>query len=327
MENYNLHIVRSPLQLINVVEAIKTMALKNNILIMIGRPSETNNRQIEDVLKVINYQWRKIYYVEKTSKSNFIAYVRLIKEIKKLSFENIFIGEIDTINTVIIANVNYKNVFLVDDGASTIKRHNELLKEKKVSFREKMKFLRFKLFGLKGYKPYKINFFSFFDLEQKSDEIIVKNDFKNLKNNFQFEKNYSNNVYILGQPLYNKQITEETYINGLCKIFDYYKDKDFIYLKHRYEKPTATILDFLEIRAKVVQNQYPIEFDFLLKQEYPKYITGFFSTALYTLDRMFSDAEIKAFYIEKELFFNQENGEVVNECYDFFEKNNICIVK
>lgn len=327
MKKYNLHIARSPLQLINILEAIETMSLKNNILVIIDRKNQSNSSQIQAVLNAVDYEWEKIFTIKKSSKSNLFEYVKLIKEIKKLNYENILMGDIDTISNVVIANLKHDKVFLVDDGTSTLKRHEALLKNPKFSLQGKLKLLRFKLFGLKAFSKYQINFFTFFDLEQKSNELIIKNEFKNLKKKFHLSNNASNKVYILGQPLYNKEISEEDFILHLEKILDFYSDKEIVYLKHRYEKPTDKILEVLNDRATIYENKYPIELDFLLKKEYPKHITGFFSTALYTLNMMYNEADIKAFYMDKSLFFDEQRAEVVENYYEFFKTNGIEIIR
>lgn len=328
MKLSNLHIVRSPLQLINVLEAIETLDLKNNILLILDRKHETNSNQIQEVLKVIDFSWDKIYHIKKTKKSSFLEYISLIKKIKKLNFENIFIGDVDSISNVIISNLKHQNVFLVDDGTSTLKRHEEFVEERRLSFKDKIRLLRFNLFGLRSFKQYKINFFSFFDLQQKKDEIIIKNEFKHLKKRFQLQNNYSDNVYILGQPLYNKEISEIDYIEGLKKIIAHYNGKSIIYLKHRYENITQNIQNlFDDNNVVIVINEYPIELDFLIKKQYPSYITGFFSTAIYTLSRMFPESESKAFYIDKDLFFDAQRSEVVENYYDFFVQSGIDVIK
>lgn len=328
MKIYNLHIARSPLQLINILEAIETLSLQNNILLILDRKNQSNKEQLQEVLAKVDYQWEKIYHVEKTGNSNLLDYIKLVKEIKKLNYKYIFTGDIDSISNVIVANLNHEKVFLVDDGTSTLKRHEALLEDVEMSFSNKLKLLRFNLFGLKSYRPYDVNFFSFFDLKQKKDETIILNEFKNLKKKFKLSKKYDDKVYLLGQPIYNKEISEDDFLIHLKKILDFYKNKKMIYLKHRYETPTQNIKNMLdEYEVAIVQNEYPIELEFLIRGEYPTNITGFFSTAIYTLSRMFCEADSKAFYIEKELFLKPERGDVVENYYGFFTKSGIEIIK
>ncbi|MEA2019081.1 MAG: hypothetical protein U9N59_11590 [Campylobacterota bacterium] len=328
MKTYNLHIARSPLQLINILEAIETLSLENNILLILDRKNQSNKEQLQEVLSKIDYEWEKVYHVEKTSNSNLMDYIKLVKEIKKLNYKYIFTGDIDSITNVIVANLKHEKVFLVDDGTSTLKRHEELLKDVKMTLSSKLKLFRFNLFGLKSYKKYSVNFFSFFDLKQKKDETIILNEFKNLKKKFKLTKNYDDTVYLLGQPIYNKEISEDDFLVHLNKILDFYKGKKIVYLKHRYEKPTQSIKELLKKNSiDIVQNEYPIELEFLIRGEYPTNITGFFSTAIYTLSRMFSEADSKAFYIDKDLFFKDERGDVVENYYEFFTKSGIEIIK
>lgn len=328
MKTYNLHIARSPLQLINILEAIETLSLENNILVILDRKNQSNKDQLQEVLEKIDYNWEEIYHVEKKGNSNLLDYIKLIKKIKKLNYKYIFTGDIDSISNVIISNIKHEKVFLVDDGTSTLIRHEELLKDKKISFSSRLKQLRFNLFGLKAHKTYDINFFSFFDLKQKKNETIILNEFKNLKKRFKLSDNHQDTVYLLGQPIYNKEVSEDDFLTHLEKILKFYSDKKVVYLKHRYETPTEKIKKMLDkYNVDIVKNEYPIELEFLIKGEYPKNITGFFSTAIYTLSRMFSEADSKAFYIDKNLFFKSERGNVVDNYYDFFNQSGIEIIK
>jgi len=328
MKTYNLHIARSPLQLINILEAIETLSLENNILLILDRKNKSNKEQLQEVLAKVDYEWEKIYHVEKTGNSNLMDYIKIIKEIKRLNYKYIFTGDIDSITNVIVANLEYEKVFLVDDGTSTLKRHESLLEDVKMTLSSKLKLMRFNLFGLKSYKPYSVNFFSFFDLKQKKDEIIILNEFKNLKKKFKLTKNYDDTVYLLGQPIYNKEIREEEFLVHLSKILEFYNGKNIVYLKHRYETPTKNIKELLNKNSvDIIQNEYPIELEFLIRGEYPTNITGFFSTAIYTLSKMFSEADSKAFYIDKNLFFKSERADVVENYYEFFTKSGIEVIK
>lgn len=320
---FNLHIVRSPLQLINILEAIDTFCLQNNILVIIDRKSSANNQQIQEVLNSIKFDWHRVIHIKKASKSNLFDYVTLIKELQTKNFEHIFTGDIDSISEILFANLVYKKIFLVDDGTSTLMRHETLLTHRAPTLKERFKRLRFKFFGLKTASTYRLNFFTFFDITPKADEVIVKNSFSHLKKRFHLSQNYNHNIYILGQPLYNKEISEASYIEALKRIFQNYSDKKCIYVKHRYENLTEPIKELLKPHATIYENPYPIELDFLIKQEYPRSITGFFSTALYTLKQMFPEAQILAFEIESHHFFKQERAEVVANYYTFFKESGL----
>jgi len=42
---------------------------------------------------------------------------------------------------------------------------------------------------------------------------------------------------------------------------------------------------------------------------------------------MYNEADIKAFYMDKSLFFDEQRAEVVENYYEFFKTNGIEIVK
>lgn len=324
---YNLHIVKSPLQLINVVEAIDTFHLSNNILVIIDTQKSANNAQMQDVLHAIELHWHKVYHIQKSSGSTLFSYVKLIKELKHFSYDHIFFGGVNSTVNVMFANLTYKNIFLVDDGTATLKRYDILLHDKPRKFSDELRMLRYRFFGLKVYKPYRTNYFTFFNITSQRGEKIVKNEFIHLKKRFNLAFSQHEKVYILGQPIYNTEISEENFLSYLQKIFEYYSGKEIVYQLHRSEVLTPKIEEFLHTRASIQKNRYPVELDFLIKKEYPKHITGFFSTALYTLDMMFPQTEVNAFYISKETFLDKERADIVQNYYDFFINNGIKVIQ
>lgn len=77
----NLFIVRSPLQIINAIEAVHNFNLTDNTLVLIHNRSITNTEQMKDLLNLI--KWEEIIHVEESYGSKFFKYISLIKQLKK----------------------------------------------------------------------------------------------------------------------------------------------------------------------------------------------------------------------------------------------------
>ena len=124
MKKNNLFILRSPLQIINAIEAIEQFKLKNNILVLIFNSLDTNTRQINELVSL--HKWEQIIRLEDRSKSKLFRYVKLVKELKKYSFNYLYFGNLGTIQKILIANLKQDNVYLLDDGTSTIMYYNNI---------------------------------------------------------------------------------------------------------------------------------------------------------------------------------------------------------
>ena len=172
----------------------------------------------------------------KVKKSNFLQNVFLIKKLQKLKFNSIYIGDLGSIQKIIISSIKSKKIYLLDDGAKTILIHKKL-KEKKEIFKSSLRQLRFSLLGLKTSTTQTINIFSFFNLDSILDCEIIKHefDFFNKVNKLE-SKNIENKVFILGQPIIeNNRVKKEAYEKYLNFVITENKDCEIFYLMHRRE--------------------------------------------------------------------------------------------
>ena len=128
----NLFIVRSPLQLINCIEAIHYFNLTNNTLVVIYNNTSNTNSQINQLKD--DHLWKaQILINEKKEKSKLLVYVLLIKRLKQIPYNYVFFGDFGSIFKAILTNVSKQQIWHVDDGSSTINRYKEILSPKKIN--------------------------------------------------------------------------------------------------------------------------------------------------------------------------------------------------
>jgi ABC-type molybdate transport system ATPase subunit len=158
---------------------------------------------------------------------------------------------------------------------------------------------------------------------------VLKHSFSYLKSTRLKECKHVNTIYLLGQNIAEVHwITKEKYLKYLEKISERFKGK-IIYKPHRSEEVTKEyellIGDDFVIEKEISQG--PIEMALLEKKIYPKIIISFFSSALFSLEKIFTDCEIYAVRIENDdLVANQKSIEIVNECYEFFNNTGVKVV-
>lgn len=292
----NLFILKSPLQIINAIEAIEHFNLKNNIFVFIYSDMIDNEKQMRQLVDISKVD--KVIHIKKSFKSKLLKYVQLVKNLKKYEYENVFLGEIGKLHKVIIANVVKSKVFLLDDGTVTLRFYENVIKPN-IYNSYKFKEMRFLFFGLKIKVKDKINLFTYFDLKPVHGIEVVKNKLTYFKKNCLKDSKKSDDlIYFIGQPLDDINVIDvNTYKVVLEKLTTIY-NKKIIYIPHRYEskKLRDAILSINNPLLTIKNLNMPIEMFFIGKRIYPAHIISYCSTALTTLTLLYDD--IKVNYIE-----------------------------
>jgi len=320
----NIFIVRSPLQIINAIEAREHFKLQNTVLVMMLDKAECLNAdQMRDALKISAWD-EVISYQPQQKASSLSEQVQLIKRLKKDEYDYMFSGDFGTVNKIMMANLNAKEIFLIDDGTATIVIHQKLFEKQSAPLRKKAKLLRYRLFGLKSRIKNTINFFTCYDLKSIKDEQIVENSYQYMQKKYLKELEQDNKTYVLGQNLTQvKFMDDKTYVSYVKKIISHYSG-EIIYIPHRTEIISESLRGLFNERFKLQMTEGPIELVFLKDAIYPSRVISFVSSALFTLNKIFSKAEVNAIKIdENDLKLGQENIKI---CYTFFDNTSVKVV-
>jgi hypothetical protein len=119
----NLHVVSSPLQLMNCIEAIHHFSLSQNILILyVDNLSCKTLPQLEYISK--KEQWESVIYIKRPLKrlSYYLFPILIFIRLKRLKnrTDYIFAGYPDYFITHLINYIGAKEVFFVDDGVASL---------------------------------------------------------------------------------------------------------------------------------------------------------------------------------------------------------------
>lgn len=303
----NLFIIRSPLQLINAMEAIFHFQLfnENNILYIIETKGLINTQQINNTLN--NTTWAEIIWIKSTKKSNFMNYINMINTIKVNQYNYLFLGDYGNIHKIIISNIHVEHIFLLDDGTASIVIHNKLINNK-FNLKDTLKLIRFIPFGLSIKQSKSINFFTIFDLTTTNTIGITKNEMKNLQSNYAIDSfTNSKNVSFLGQPfIESKILSKKIYLQHLNNVIEEnFKNQPIEYFPHRGENIDNIAKNLINkfTNAHIVHNDIPLEKYFLENKIYPTVIVSVTSTALFTLKALFPKAKIYYIQIAQEDIF------------------------
>ncbi|MFC1692049.1 hypothetical protein ACFL1R_00925 [Candidatus Latescibacterota bacterium] len=342
----NIFIIVTPLQILNAVEAQQHFELKPEecMLCIIQGGNVINFLQLAKVTDIND--WGEIVLIPSTdpplknSKDNW--FVTLSKRIKRFDsikdiikslpeIDHVFLGEYRSELMRHFANsLRCRELYLLDDGNITIRMHEGRGKENDIITRHvgysKSKNLVKRLIGLKDQPVKNLNYFTAYDLKPILNEKIVRNEYRYLRSHLkQFTR--LDCIYFLGtelQSLFEEpMVKDDIYYRYLKRIKEYFSGQEVIYFPHRAEPIEKQNFIESELNIKVKRLNIPIENYLANTSQLPRYLAGFYSSALYNGSIIFgSDIHIIAFSIKKEHISQSFRDEITN-VYGFYRMSHL----
>ncbi|NOQ90418.1 MAG: hypothetical protein GQ549_05685 [Gammaproteobacteria bacterium] len=314
----SVFLVKTPLQLLNALEARYHFVIpkQDSVLIIMGdRKSQPQilalaqamhewgsvivlnqmNLFFGDPLKCEHLPWYKDLFSSNVFSKSFSNVRRLNRINKRLGkVDYIFIGYARYIYMTHFMNVMPHNkTVLLDDGNATlqlaIERKQGVLPSLK--FKKKIKLAAKKLFQrVKDEARENLIFFTMYDIAVANNDQLVRNSFKKIKSDIN-ERGLTDDIYFVGSPISESNfVSEQTYLDQLKKIKEYYCGKNLIYIAHRREHPEKLkkISQLLQINTIIFE--YPIEYQLAIVGPRPKVLASFFSSAIDSCQLIFADS-------------------------------------
>jgi len=330
----NIFIVTTPSQMFSAIEAQAYFKTKNNLLIVplfVIRDGKRVN-QIFELTKYFPYD-ALITYQNSNVDVN-LSFIPFLKKLKTFNVNSLFIGYNTILYRRMVANIDSKEYWFIDDGTLTFTIHEEQFNKKHglnkkrnksdylIFFKDKLKDkLIYSFYGLKEDTPIKhLNFFTMFNLKPYGNEQIIQHNFNQLKHLFLEESIKDNHIYILGQPWCEiSEMKPSEYKSFLKKIILHYPDKSIRYIPHFLESEKNGIEVYLSSFANVEYYiiEQPVELFFLYNHVIPNKVIGFVTTALFTLKKLFPKAKVLAYNFDTSMLskFHQNNIKVIRKYY------------
>lgn len=328
MKNKNLFVVRSPLQLLNAIEAREYFSCQNRVLLLMFNTNINNTKQMKDL--VISSDWDQIIEYDERNIPKYlslISQIRLIKKLKQQDYSYLFSGDFGTKNQIIIANCRPDEIYILDDGTTTIFTHEKLKHDhylKHLSFGKKLKLYRYLLAGLRFSINQPINFFTIYNLVQFQNEKIITHNFEYLRTNKIKLREQENTLYFLGQSLVDgRWMSHDTYLDYVKAVIANYKQK-IIYIPHRSEFVSDELKSLESEDFKIQTSTGPIEITLLNNTNIPSGIISFCSAALFNLSKIFPDTKIQAIRINPNDLLKAHD--TVSKLYDFFDGSDVEVI-
>ncbi len=323
-------LIRTPLQLINAIEAKYKLKIKDEESVLILFTDFTPSyQQISPLLNII--KWARIYklfniFNRKDSIRSLINKIYGFIKIKLLTFrikgtQLLLIGNYEdawiryTAQKLFISSAS---IILLEDGLSTLKIAENRIKSKKIipnriNKENKKKLLSANsidnfLLGNQSFEIPKLTFFTTYTrIPLNEYDELIPNNYLWLST-IKSTQIKTNEIWFIGQPLLDQKNIDAIFLKRVLAAIKnkWGSNYKFYYIKHRSEKLINEVLDSDFV---VLTFQNPIEIEVLRRFFIPSAIISFFSSALINFSRLYSPQEIEIFYtysIKERLFQKQD---------------------
>jgi len=286
MDNKSLYIVEAAFPLLGALEAISYYNT-NNFRLVIRLSTKENEKQLIKIVEDLNIDTNNITFMggygygevfKKLSEFKFLLWLFFNKN----KYTKYFLGDYHSRYLTLLRKLCLKNkkVIYLDDGSSTIRANNSFSRD------------RF------------FDWFTIYELTALPKQSIVQHDFPYIRGKIkQKVLDKSNKTIIIGDKFYEAGLLSQKDSNKILeKLMDRLEGEDVIYMAHRGE----SIEKLESIRKKydidVIKNDFPIELYGLYAEKLPKRVVSFFSTALYSLKKIYPEIEVKLYRIDTTMF-------------------------
>ena len=296
----NVFIVTSPFQYICANEARVAYQSTENLLVLIEQDNPTGQRQMASLLN--ENDWQHVMRFPRNKRTTVTP--KIIKQILALSQ-----GQLDTLfyseyfawrSKLLIRNLPFKKHVFFDDGTMTFFDYYDHIETKAEYYRPR--WLQDFQLRLKGIKP--IGHLGYFDNTEIFSIFHFENCITTLRENNlavlqdqieQYSGNAKSQDVFIGQGSVDEpgRISLSEYLDLIRAAITPDQPEPLLYIPHRTEAGHVTeqVKSLEGVQYHIPD--FPIEIELMKAQVEPKTIIGLSSTALYTLSKIYPDANIQ----------------------------------
>ena len=326
----NVFLLKSPLQLLNAIEARRHFGLLPGECLLILVADRKSQGQLINMIEA-GEAWGGIVSLPSSKLSPVISsfqpgdslqrfgrryplFGKPMFSVLKLRIlaqryrkvESVFIGDQKNALMRHFSNLAAtEDVVALDDGTATIKYARERCagEDGRPSRLGKRlgRFLKYLFFGLRDAAPEKLTFFSVYSVVLPQKDHLVLNDYSYLRKNIAAIKT-TQEVYFLGAPLVESGVlSEDQYLWHLTEAQRCLGGQSVIYVRHRREDPERVRRIGHKLGWETTLFDFPIEYQLSQQGPRPEKLVSFFSSALENCRLIFGDMmQIVAFRLSPE---------------------------
>lgn len=353
----SVFMVKSPLQLLNAVEAKYYFDLKTDDCVLIIMGDRKSQPQILTLSNVLN-EWRSVIILNEVNlffgdplkvNKDFPLWKRIwqsgvfaksffnVRRLNRISnklgnVNHIFMGYARYIYMRHFVNITrHENVFLLDDGHATL----QLAKERRqgtaqnaqtdLTKRIKLWAKRY-LQGVQHEEKESLCFFTIYDVSADGNDRVIRHNFEHIRSKLS-GLDVTDTVYFLGSPVVRAGvINQPDYVTHLTRVRDYFQDKNLVYVAHRRESQQHLEEISQNLNMKVIKFDYPIEYQLAVVGPRPEILASFFSSALDSCRLIFGDyMKIVSFKLDVKDSPKRDQVEAIYADYRSSENENFVV--
>lgn len=342
----NIFLVKSPLQLLNAIEAKHHFGLDDKdcyLLVMGDRKSYSQlmklivaSQQWRNVILMnrvglmignpwsVNEEFHDIDRLRKTLLRSSVFFIRRLNRLVRAidDVQYIFVG--DNNNPLMrhfVNSLHHEHTVLLDDGTATLdiarqrmqgqtaRKPNRLSKKIRLAAKRVLQ-------KLNDQQPDSVEFFTAYNIEVSNSDRVISNDFSYLRKQAK-DLPVTDAIYFLGSPLSEVGLmTEADYLQQLLMVRAEYADRDFVYVAHRRENRHKLDAISQYPGAQVRLFEYPVEYQLAILGPRPTTIASFFTSALDNLNIILGDSiNITAYHLLEGSYAERERVDAVYAHY------------
>jgi hypothetical protein len=354
----NLFVINTPYQLLNAVEAVHSLQLTNNHLLVIRPKAKEQDRfmplieksewktvsfptpyvdtpeWIQNLLSPPALRWyRRILHFQCMYKLSRLA--RRFQNVDRLFLGHYWAAEKPFMRH--IANtIKYNEVCLLDDGTDTIdinkgrctreinNEHNQQgdgsISRASV-FRRVQAKLRAKYWDWHLAEVPSLTFFTVYDLETvREGDRVIRNDYRRLRSLAPSKASpMPDTVFFIGQCIADGYCEVGAHFKMLSNVGNYFAGKKIIYVAHPRESPDCINRIRQELHWDIWPSSSVIEQDLIVSGIRPYAVAGLVSSALITMAVLLDPGvEIVSFHIAPEHWLKW--GDYTTGIYQYLER-------
>ena len=303
----NLYIIGVLSQMMSAIEIQNYFKTTNNILVIAMANVKDGNKFNKIIALSKKFPYDKLIILRYKKEKGYFPMPQFLEALNMYNYEKIFIGYFTPWYRRIIANLKYKELWMLEDGTYTLAIYQHLLsinQNKRTVFtleydKDEYRDYFYKKLNIKmDNNLSNINIFTIFQLDSSIKNKILQHKYDYIKSLFcSSVKEKGDKVYFIGQPYDKLYISEAEYIDNIKFISQKFINKKLIYIPHPNENKSSLLNNFLEKSKKItsLSIEQPIELYLLSSDELPYAVVSFTSTALFALKLLLPD--IRIYYI------------------------------
>ncbi len=342
MRKINIYLVESPFQLLSAIEAKECYKNFDSMIIIKNVADRKSNELMEKMLALS--KWDKTikidYHAPTVMDLQFLNQIKKLKKIEK-DINAVFIGFPQTrAFQWFCEKLSVNNCFILDDGTHTIElqkkffsqgnylQGSDILSKAEKSFLKRGKnllklFTIRHFFGLKESKNFSYNLFTCYNLKANPQQSVVLHNFEHIKSKISSCKRLEDRVYFYGSPLSEIGIVKhDSEIKMLKKINNFFlkKDKNLFYIPHRGDSEEK-IFSIQKLGIEIKTIDIIAEVEPIISKTVPSEIASFYSTALFTLNKIYDYDFVTAFKIPQDEIMREDKKDGIKEIYKEYAKH------